>query len=163
MMKRSLVTILALALLALSLNAKDKYPYQDASLPIDQRVDDLISRMTIEEMAGQLVCLMGWNSYQINGKKVTVSEQFRNEIDSLHVGMYWAVFRADPWTQKTIANGLNPALAAQAANAMQRYAIEHTRLASPSSLPRKRLMGTWPSAPPFSPQDWAWQPHGILG
>ena len=131
MMKRSLATIIALALLALSLNAKDKYPYQDASLPIDQRVDDLISRMTIEEMAGQLVCLMGWNSYQINGKKVTVSEQFRNEIDSLHVGMYWAVFRADPWTQKTIANGLNPALAAQAANAMQRYAIEHSRLGIP--------------------------------
>ena len=131
MMKRSLATIIALALLALSLNAKDKYPYQDASLPIDQRVDDLISRMTIEEMAGQLVCLMGWNSYQINGKKVTVSEQFRNEIDSLHVGMYWAVFRADPWTQKTIANGLNPSLAAQAANAMQRYAIEHTRLGIP--------------------------------
>ena len=131
MMKRALVTIIALALLALNLNAKDKYPYQDASLPIDQRVDDLISRMTIEEMAGQLVCLMGWNSYQINGKKVDVSEQFRREIDSLHVGMYWAVFRADPWTQKTIANGLNPTLAAQAANAMQRYAIEHSRLGIP--------------------------------
>ena len=131
MMKRALVTIIALALLALNLNAKDKYPYQDATLPIEQRVDDLISRMTIEEMAGQLVCLMGWNSYQINGKKVDVSEQFRREIDSLHVGMYWAVFRADPWTQKTIANGLNPTFAAQAANAMQRYAIEHTRLSIP--------------------------------
>ncbi len=131
MMKRALVTIIAIALLALCLNAKEKLPYQDASLPIDQRVDDLISRMTIEEMAGQLVCLMGWNSYQINGKKVTVSEQFRHEIDSLHVGMYWAVFRADPWTQKTLANGLNPALAAQTANAMQRYVIEHTRLGIP--------------------------------
>ena len=87
--------------------------------------------MTIEEKAGQLVCLMGWDSYQINGKKVTTSEKFRHEVDSLHVGMYWAVFRADPWTRKTIANGLNPALAAEAANAMQRYAIEHTRLGIP--------------------------------
>ncbi len=129
-MKRPLVTI-ALALIALTGSAAAKYPYRDATLPIDQRVEDLLSRMTIEEKAGQLVCLMGWDSYQINGKKVTTSEKFRNEVDSLYVGMYWAVFRADPWTRKTIANGLNPALAAEAANAMQRYAIEHTRLGIP--------------------------------
>ena len=129
-MKRPLVTI-ALALIALIGSAAGKYPYRDANLPIDQRVEDLLSRMTIEEKAGQLVCLMGWDSYQINGKKVTTSEKFRHEVDSLHVGMYWAVFRADPWTRKTIANGLNPALAAEAANAMQRYAIEHSRLGIP--------------------------------
>ena len=131
MMKRLLVSIMALALMALSVNAKDKYLYQDASLTIDQRVEDLLSRMTIEEKVGQLVCLMGWDSYERNGKKVAVSDKFRHEIDSLHVGMYWAVFRADPWTQKTLTNGLNPALAAEAANAMQRYAIEHSRLGIP--------------------------------
>ena len=131
MMKCPLVTIIALALMAFSMNAKDKYPYQNASLPVEQRVEDLLSRMTLEEKAGQIVCLMGWDSYQISGKKVTVSDKFRQEVDSLHVGMYWAVFRADPWTRKTIANGLNPALAAQAANAMQRYAIEKTRLGIP--------------------------------
>ena len=129
-MKRPLVTI-ALALIALIGSAAGKYPYRDANLPIDQRVEDLLSHMTIEEKAGQLVCLMGWDSYQINGKKVTTSDKFRHEVDSLHVGMYWAVFRADPWTRKTIANGLNPTLAAEAANAMQRYAIEHTRLGIP--------------------------------
>lgn len=129
-MKRPLVTI-ALALIALIGSAAGNYPYRDANLPIDQRVEDLLSRMTIEEKAGQLVCLMGWDSYQINGKKVTTSEKFRHEVDSLHVGMYWALFRADPWTRKTIDNGLNPTLAAEAANAMQRYAIEHTRLGIP--------------------------------
>lgn len=131
MMKRSLVTFITLALMTFSMNAKDKYPYQNANLPVDQRVEDLLSRMTLEEKAGQIVCLMGWDSYQINGKKVTVSDKFKHEVDSLHVGMYWAVFRADPWTRKTIANGLNPALAAQAANAMQRYAVEKTRLGIP--------------------------------
>lgn len=130
MMKRPLIMI-TMALIAISVVAKGQYPYQDASLPIDQRVEDLLSRMTLEEKVGQLLCLMGWDSYQINGKKVTTSEKFRHEIDSLHVGMYWAVFRADPWTQKTIANGLNPELAPLAANAMQRYVIEHTRLGIP--------------------------------
>lgn len=131
MINRTIVTIITLALITLSVNAKNKYPFQDASLPIDQRVEDLLSRMTLEEKAGQLMCLMGWNYYQIDGRKVTVSNQFRHQVDSMHVGMYWAVFRADPWTQKTLDNGLNPALAAEAANAMQRYAIEHTRLGIP--------------------------------
>jgi beta-glucosidase len=129
-MKKCLLTIV-ISLIAIISNSATKYPYRDANLPIEQRVEDLLSRMTLEEKAGQLVCLMGWDSYLINGKKVTTSEKFRHEVDSLHVGMYWAVFRADPWTRKTIANGLNPALAAEAANAMQRYAIENTRLGIP--------------------------------
>ena len=118
-------------LAGISALAAPKYPYQNANLPVDQRVEDLLSRMTLEEKAGQIVCLMGWDSYQINGKRVTVSDKFKHEVDSLHVGMYWAVFRADPWTRKTIANGLNPTLAAQAANAMQRYAVEKTRMGIP--------------------------------
>ena len=129
-MKKQLITII-LALLAISVNAGPKSPYQDASRTVDERVEDLLSRMTVDEKVGQLICLMGWDSYQINGKKVSISDKFKHEVDSLYVGMYWAVFRADPWTKKTIDNGLNPALAAEAANAMQRYAIEHTRLGIP--------------------------------
>lgn len=129
MMKRILAS--ALLLLSLTMAAATKHPYQDASLHPSVRAQDLLSRMTLEEKVGQLVCLMGWDSYVRNGNKVGVSDKFRYEIDSLHVGMYWAVFRADPWTQKTLDNGLNPALAAEAANAMQRYAIEHSRLGIP--------------------------------
>jgi len=129
MMKRLLASMLLL--LSLTMAAATKYPYQDANQPVDKRVKDLLSRMTLEEKVGQLVCLMGWDSYIRNGNKVGVSDKFRYEIDSLHVGMYWAVFRADPWAQKTLDNGLNPALAAEAANAMQRYAIEHSRLGIP--------------------------------
>ena len=129
MMKRLLIS--GLLLLSLSMATATKYPYQDASLHPSVRAQDLLSRMTLEEKVGQLVCLMGWDSYVRSGNKVNVSDKFRHEIDSLHVGMYWAVFRADPWTQKTLDNGLNPALAAEAANAMQRYAIEHSRLGIP--------------------------------
>ena len=150
MMKRLLIMI-TMALIAISMVAKGQYPYQDASLPIDQRVEDLLSRMTVEEKVGQLLCLMGWDSYQINGKKVTTSEKFRREIDSLHVGMYWAVFRADPWTQKTIANGLNPELAPLAANAMQRYVIEHTRLGIPLFLAEEAPHGHMAIGPTVFP------------
>ena len=129
MIKR--LIIIFLAFIAFLGNAAPKYPYQDASLHPSVRAQDLLSRMTLEEKVGQLVCLMGWDSYVRNGNKVAISDKFRNEIDSLHVGMYWAVFRADPWTQKTLSNGLNPVLAAEAANAMQRYAIEYSRLGIP--------------------------------
>ena len=130
-MNRLFAVIAFVPLFVLNMLAAPTLPYRDATLPIDQRVDDLLSRMTVEEKAGQLVCLLGWDSYQINGKKVNVSEKFIKEQNDLHVGMYWAVFRADPWTKKTLINGLNPALAAQAANAIQRYVIEHTRLGIP--------------------------------
>ena len=129
MMKRLLIS--GLLLLSLTMAAATNFPYQDASLHPAVRAQDLLSRMTLEEKVGQLVCLMGWDSYVRSSNKVNVSDKFRHEIDSLHVGMYWAVFRADPWTQKTLDNGLNPALAAEAANAMQRYAIEHSRLGIP--------------------------------
>ncbi len=131
MMKRSLLLLTAIAWMTMTIQAANKSPYKDATLPVEQRVEDLLSRMTLEEKAGQLVCLMGWDSYQINGKRVNVSEKFIKEQNDLYAGMYWAVFRADPWTRKTLDNGLNPALAAQAANAMQRYAIEQTRLGIP--------------------------------
>jgi len=131
MIKRPYLTLIVIAIISFTAQAAPKFPYKDPKLPVEDRVEDLLSRMTIEEKAGQLVCLMGWDSYVRNGNKVTVSDKFRHEVDSLNVGMYWAVFRADPWTRKTLANGLNPALAAQAANAMQRYVIEHTRLGIP--------------------------------
>ncbi|MDD2504379.1 MAG: glycoside hydrolase family 3 N-terminal domain-containing protein, partial [Clostridia bacterium] len=47
------------------------------------------------------------------------------------VGMFWATLRADPWTQKTLKTGLNPRLAAEATNEMQKYAMENTRLGIP--------------------------------
>ena len=62
MKSRRFSTSLILAATALTILAAVKYPYQDANLPVEQRVEDLLSRMTLEEKAGQLVCLMGWDS-----------------------------------------------------------------------------------------------------
>ena len=111
-------------------------PYKDKNLPVQQRVEDLLNRMTLEEKVGQTLCLLGWDSYVIQkGKKqtatVAVSEKFKKEQADQYVGMYWAVYRADPWTRKTLANGLTPGLAAKAGNAIQKYALEHTRLGIP--------------------------------
>jgi beta-glucosidase len=47
------------------------------------------------------------------------------------IGGFWATLRADPWTQKTLSNGLNPKLSAKALNSLQRFAVEETRLGIP--------------------------------
>ncbi|MCB5392260.1 hypothetical protein LIP47_16075, partial [Eggerthella lenta] len=59
------------------------------------------------------------------------SDKFKQLIKDRKAGMLWATYRADPWTKKTLSTGLDPALAAQAVNALQRYVIENTRLGIP--------------------------------
>ncbi|MGJ1262689.1 glycoside hydrolase family 3 N-terminal domain-containing protein [Sphingobacterium spiritivorum] len=111
--------------------AAQKPVYKDASQSVEIRTRDLIQRMTLEEKVGQLLCPLGWEMYERKGNTVTVSQKFKDIVANKHIGMLWATLRADPWTQKTIANGLNPQLSAEAANALQKYVIENTRLGIP--------------------------------
>lgn len=123
--------ILISLLLSSSISQSQEKRYKDPSLTPDERTKDLLSRMTVEEKVGQLLCPLGWEMYAKEGKQVSYSEEYKKQIDQRHTGMFWATFRADPWTKKTLANGLNPEQAAIAANALQRYAIENTRLGIP--------------------------------
>ena len=91
--------------------------YKNPQLPVEQRVADLLSRMTVEEKVGQLLCPLGWEMYEIKGETVSPSDKFKQLMKERHIGMLWATYRADPWTRKTLENGLNPALAAKAGNA----------------------------------------------
>lgn len=87
--------------------------------------------MTLPEKIGQLRCLLGWEMYERQGNTVGHSLKFEELVDTQHIGMLWATYRADPWTKKTLSNGLDPELAAKAGNALQRYAIENSRLGIP--------------------------------
>ena len=133
-MKRILISTIVCCL-ALQLQAvtkhKEKLPYQNARLSVSERVNDLLSRMTLEEKVGQLCCTLGWNYYTINGKDVEPSEVFKIDIAQGQIGMLWGTYRADPWTQKSLENGLTPEMAAKAGNALQKYVIENTRLGIP--------------------------------
>jgi beta-glucosidase len=112
--------------------AQSKKPlYQDHTAATDARVQDLLARMTTEEKVGQLSTLLGWEMYQKDGQKVSASVAYKKAVDERHIGALWATLRADPWTKKTLLTGLNPKLAAEATNALQKYAVEHTRLHIP--------------------------------
>ncbi len=108
-----------------------QFPYKNSTLPTEKRVNDLLGRMTVEEKVGQLSKLLGWDMYSKNGKQVTISDKLRKAVKEQHIGLLWATLRADPWTQKTLLNGLNPVEAARATNAIQRYMVDSTRLGIP--------------------------------
>lgn len=106
--------------------------YKQANAPLEERIQDLLQRMTLEEKAGQVLCPMGWQMYVKTKNGIELSEQFKQKMDSnMPVGLFWAVLRADPWTEKNMETGLNPESSAELLNKMQRYAIEKTRLGIP--------------------------------
>lgn len=111
--------------------AQNRLPYKDAKLSTEERVADLMSRMTVKEKIGQLRCILAWNCWEKKGKEIVPSESFKKEIAEGQIGMLWGTYRADPWTQKSLENGLTPELAAKAGNALQRYVAENTRLGIP--------------------------------
>ena len=137
-MKRTYSYILALAFLCLSSSAfaqkktAEKKPvYKNPSFSTEERVKDLIGRMTLEEKVGQLSTLLGWDMYTKTNNQISASEAFKKAVAEQHTGLLWATLRADPWTKKTLSTGLNPMQSAMATNALQKYVMEHTRLGIP--------------------------------
>jgi beta-glucosidase len=62
----------------------ENYPYRNASLSVDERVADLIQRMTIEEKAGQLfhqIINLGANGTFTNSSLHTVKGQFMTHFN----------------------------------------------------------------------------------
>ena len=90
---------------------------------IDIKVDNLLSQMTLDEKIGQLCCPIGFNLYD--------DESYKTLIDTLPVGGFWAVLRADPWSQKTVETGPDANKSRKIYNEMQHYAVENTRLGIP--------------------------------
>ncbi|MBB6730571.1 glycoside hydrolase family 3 N-terminal domain-containing protein [Cohnella zeiphila] len=87
--------------------------------------------MTLEEKAGQLVQPFGWQAYEHTDGKIELTEAFRRQVEQGGVGSLYGTLRADPWTGVTLETGLTPAQGAEAVNAIQRYAIENSRLGIP--------------------------------
>lgn len=128
---KGIFTALCFALLPQAAAAQNML-YKQADAPIEARVADLLSRMTVDEKVAQLCCPLGWEMYTKTASNcVEPSEKYKQLMDKAPIGSFWAVLRADPWTRKTLETGLNPTLAAEALNALQRYAVEHTRLGIP--------------------------------
>lgn len=105
--------------------------YKDASKSVAERVENLLSLMTIEEKIGQLVQPFGWQTYTNNEGNITLSDSFKQQVEQGGIGSLYGALRADPWTGVTLENGLSAREGTEAINLIQRYAIEHSRLGIP--------------------------------
>ena len=112
------------------------YPYQNPQLPVEERVSDLLSRMTLREKVGQLTQrLYGFTSFVRKGDEIVFSDEFKDEVDYYSgLGTLYGLHRADPWSAKTFETGLDGVLSTKATNQVQKYVIEHSRLGIPALL-----------------------------
>jgi beta-glucosidase len=97
--------------------------YQDASLPVEKRVADLLSRMTVEEKAAQLDMLSANDI--LEDSKTLSAGRIRYFIDSMSIG---AIHDLYPQT-------------AALANELQKRAIENSRLGIPLLFIEEALHG----------------------
>ena len=100
--------------------------YKNHNASTEERVADLLSRMTLQEKIGQLSCLLGWEMYEkVDNQTVRPSQKFLSQMDEMPIGAFWATLRADPWTRKTLETGLNPR------RSRRRYRDSRTRCGRP--------------------------------
>jgi beta-glucosidase len=94
-------------------------PYRDPSLPVEERVDDLLARMTDAEKAAQLGSV--W-MFELAGDG-RLSREKTSELLAEGIGQV---------TRISGASSLGRAEAAEFANAVQRYLVAETRLGIPA-------------------------------
>lgn len=154
--------LIALGLLAGACGRDAGTPvYKRADAPTEERVEDLLERMTTEEKVGQLCCLTGWEMYEKREDgTVAASAAFGERMRKCPPGAFWATLRADPWTRKTIETGLDAGQSAEALNALQRFAAEETRLGIPLLFAEECPHGLMAVGRRCSRRGWRWPPRG---
>jgi beta-glucosidase len=125
---------------------KETLPYKDASLPIDARVADLLGRMTLEEKVAQLLCVWAKKG-DIQDPTGKFDPAKASKVYPNGLGMV-----ARPSDQQGLATttgagdsgamgNRNAFNTATHVNAMQKWAIEQTRLGIPMIMHEEALHG----------------------
>ncbi|MBI1881035.1 MAG: beta-glucosidase, partial [Chloroflexi bacterium] len=98
-----------------------KLPYQNPALPLEERVADLLSRMTLAEKIAQLGSI--WVFEVLEDMKF--SETRAKKLFGQGLGQV---------TRIGGASSLDPAAGAELANTIQKYLLENTRLGIPAKV-----------------------------
>ncbi len=107
--------------------------YRDNSLSPEERSEDLLSKMTLREKAGQLnQRLYGFDCYNRIDDEVELSAEFKEEVRYWNgLGVLYGLYRADPWSKRDFNTGLEGNLAIKAYNLAQKYVVRHSRFGIP--------------------------------
>ena len=112
--------------------ATERITYLDSSQTVEDRVDDLLKRMTLEEKVGQLqaghpMCY----GYRKRDGKVEMNDDLRAVLANTTIGQLSALLRTDPWVGITAEDALSRRQGAELVNSVHRYVREHSRLRIP--------------------------------
>jgi beta-glucosidase len=124
----SAVVGLAYALPIVRTTSAQQFPYRDARRPIDERVRDLLSRMTLEEKAAQLMCL--WMEKPNDNSRVPKEQMPLGGEFSPALAKQKMPHGIGQFARQREARG--PRRAAEYANAVQKWLVENTRLGIPA-------------------------------
>ncbi len=97
--------------------------YKNSSLPVEQRVDDLLRRMTIPEKVAQMICIWGQKKTLLFDDKGNLSPDIIKTHLKHGVGQIARLSDTN--------GGLSPRGMALLANALQKHFVEQTRLGIP--------------------------------
>jgi beta-glucosidase len=133
--------------------------YKNSRLPVDQRVADLLSRMTLEEKVAQLTCL--WSSRpQVNPQTNFATDRGDFSPDKAAEVMKHGIGQIARQREQK-----DPRQGATFANAVQKWLIENTRLGIPAILHDEILHGHMAKGSTSFPQPIAlattWDPEFI--
>ncbi|MGW6904512.1 glycoside hydrolase family 3 N-terminal domain-containing protein [Streptomyces sp. NPDC054940] len=115
--------------------AADRPRYLDPAAPVDARVRDLLSRMTLREKVGQLNQRMyGWNAYRRTPDGgFALTDALYTETDRFEgLGALYGLQRADAWSGVDHGGGPGAEDAAALADLVQRHVVERSRLGIPA-------------------------------
>ncbi|UUU20303.1 glycoside hydrolase family 3 N-terminal domain-containing protein [Streptomyces sp. DSM 40750] len=110
-------------------------PYLDPAAPLDTRVADLLSRMTLREKAGQLNQRMyGWDAYRRtpDGDFELTDALYAETERFAGLGALYGLMRADAWSGVDHGHGPGAEDSADLADLVQRHVLEHGRLRIPA-------------------------------
>ena len=130
----SLITLQFILFCSTTLAAGE--PYRNAELPVEQRVADLLDRMTLEEKAAQLQAI--WFKRQLlETEKGEFIEEQAEEVLGLGIGHV-----ARPSENKhPVSPNKTPLAMARFVNDVQRWLLENTRLGIPAIFHEEALHG----------------------
>lgn len=109
--------------------------YRDPTAPVETRVRDLLSRMTLREKAGQVNQRMyGWDAYRrAPGGGYELTDALYAETERFEgLGALYGLMRADAWSGVGHGDGPGAHDSAALAELVQRHVVGRSRLGVPA-------------------------------
>lgn len=120
---KHLVLFISMATMTLTMQGKTKKPiYKDPKAPIEQRVEDLLGRMTLEEKVGQMNQLVGIEHFKENSATMSAADLATNTANAFYPGA--TVKDMEEWTRKGLVSSFLHVLTMEEANYLQRLNMQ---------------------------------------